>query len=69
MKSNLNESQETFKITDNWEDRSKELKTQFAELTDVDLKCEKGEESELLSRLETKLGKTRDEVVKIISLV
>jgi len=67
METNANKGQETFKISGNWSEQSQQLKTHYAQLTDVDLKCEKGQESELLSRLESKLNKSRDEVIKIIN--
>jgi len=69
MHTEENKGQETFTITGKWPDQSKSLKTQFTQLTDMDLKYEKGKESDLLSRLETKLSKTRDEVIKIINKI
>jgi hypothetical protein len=57
---------ETFKITGNWDNQSKELKKQFSQLTDADLKFEAGKEHELLTRLESKLNKKREEVIDII---
>jgi len=38
-------------------------KQAYANLTDDDLKYEEGKDDELLGRLQTKLGKTRDEVI------
>ena len=57
---------ETFKITGNWSEQSKQMKSKFPQLTDSDLKFEPGKESELLSRLETKLEKSHEEVIDII---
>ncbi len=57
---------QTFKVTGNWEDQSKKLKTKFTELTDSDLKLETGKESEMLGRVQTKLNKNREEVIDII---
>jgi uncharacterized protein YjbJ (UPF0337 family) len=57
---------EMFKITGNWETQAKALKVKFSKLTDADLKFEDGKEDELLKRVETRLGKKRDEVIHII---
>jgi len=56
----------TFKVTGNWATQSKELKAQFPKLTDADLKFETGKENEMLTRLESKLNKNRQEVIDII---
>lgn len=39
------------------------VKQEYGDLTDDDLRYEEGKDDELLGRLQTKLGKTRDEVV------
>jgi hypothetical protein len=57
---------ETFKVTGNWVEQSKQLKAKFPQLTDADLKFEAGKESEMLSRVETCLGKKRAEVIELI---
>lgn len=66
MDTNQNKNSETFKITGNWDVQSKQLKEKFSQLTDADLKFETGKENELLSRVETRLNKKRDEVINII---
>ena len=66
MDTTKNKSAETFKITGNWDAQSKELKSKFSQLTDADLKFETGKENELLTRVETRLNKKRDEVINII---
>jgi uncharacterized protein YjbJ (UPF0337 family) len=38
-------------------------KQQYADLTDDDLKYQKGQEDEILGKVQKKLGKTRDEVL------
>jgi uncharacterized protein YjbJ (UPF0337 family) len=58
---------ETFKITGNWEEQTKLLKEKYPKLTDADLKFDAGKEEELLKRLETRLGKKRDEIIGIIT--
>lgn len=57
---------QAFRITGNWEKRSQQLKNKFSQLTDADLKFETGKEEDLLKRLETRLSKKREEVIKII---
>lgn len=57
---------EAFKITGDWATQSKQLKSKFSQLTDADLKFETGKESDLLKRVETRLNKNREEVIKII---
>ena len=43
------------------------LKQQFANLTDDDLLFKEGKEEELLGGLQAKVGKTKEELRKIIS--
>jgi hypothetical protein len=59
-------AEETFKIHGNWSDQSKELKSKFPQLTDSDLKFESGKENEMLKRVESRLSKTRSEVIGLI---
>lgn len=58
---------ETFKITGDWKTQSTQLKAKFNQLTDADLKFETGKESELLTRIENRLHKKRDEVIALIN--
>lgn len=46
-----------------WNELKGKAKQQYADLTDDDLLYEEGKDDELVGRLQTKLGKTRDEVV------
>jgi hypothetical protein len=57
---------EPFKIVGDWAVQSKKLREKFSQLTDEDLKFEPGKEVDLLTRLETRLNKRRDEVINII---
>ena len=50
-----------------WDDVKGQLKQNYAELTDEDLTYAEGKEDELFGRLQRKLGKTKDEIVKLIS--
>jgi uncharacterized protein YjbJ (UPF0337 family) len=54
-------------IKGNWTELAGKLKQQFANLTDDDLLFKEGKEEELLGRLQNKLGKTKEELHKIIS--
>lgn len=69
MDANKNQvkSNEAFKVTGNWENQSKQLKGKYSQLTDSDLKLEKGKENEMLNRVEKRLNKKREKVVKIIN--
>jgi uncharacterized protein YjbJ (UPF0337 family) len=51
----------------NWNEMKGKLKQKYANLTDDDLLYEEGKEDELLGRLQKKLGKSKDEVNKIIT--
>jgi len=51
----------------NWNETKGKLKQRFAMLTDSDLLLLEGKEDELLGRLQAKLGKTKEELHKIIA--
>lgn len=51
------------KFSGAWNEIKGKAKQKYAELTDDDLLYEEGKEDELVGKLQTKLGKTRDEVV------
>lgn len=50
-----------------WDDVKGQLKQNYAELTEDDLTYVEGREDELLGRLQIKLGKTKDEIVRLLS--
>jgi uncharacterized protein YjbJ (UPF0337 family) len=54
-------------IKGNWNEMKGKLKQKYANLTDDDLMYEEGKEDELLGRLQKKLGKSKDEVNRLIS--
>lgn len=54
-------------ISGNWEQLKGKLKQKYANLTDNDLLFVEGKEDETLGRIQKKLGKSREEVEKIIS--
>lgn len=47
-----------------WNELKGKVKQAHADLTDDDLRYEEGKDDELLGRLQQKLGKTKDDVVK-----
>lgn len=51
----------------NWKEQKGKLKAKFATLTDADLQYEEGKRDEMLRRVQTKLGKTREELTAIIA--
>ncbi|HLP94868.1 MAG TPA: CsbD family protein [Saprospiraceae bacterium] len=51
----------------NWNEQKGKLKQKFASLTDNDLMFEEGKKEEMLGRLQVKLGKSKEELHKIIS--
>lgn len=46
-----------------WNELKGKIKQAQGDLTDDDLKYEEGKDDELIGRLQTKMGKTKDEVV------
>lgn len=50
-----------------WNKLKGKLKQQYAILTDDDLLFEEGKQDELVGRLQTKLGKTKEDILKLIS--
>ncbi|WP_187260950.1 CsbD family protein [Pontibacter beigongshangensis] len=50
-----------------WDDVKGQLKQNYADLTDDDLTYIEGKEDELFGRLQRKLGKTKDDIVRLIS--
>jgi hypothetical protein len=66
METTQKKADENFKITGDWAVQSKKLKAKYPQLTDSDLKFEPGKESELLTRLQSRLTKSRQEVIDVI---
>ena len=50
----------------NWNEQKGKLKQKFAVLTDNDLMFEEGKEDEMFGKLQITLGKTKEELHKII---
>lgn len=57
----------TLGIKGNWNEQKGKLKQKFAQLTDDDVLLVEGKHDELLGRLQIKLGKSKEEVEKIIA--
>ena len=54
------------RIRSNWNDKKGKLKENFTELSEADLYYNKGEEEDLVDRIQKKTGKTKDEVIRIL---
>jgi uncharacterized protein YjbJ (UPF0337 family) len=50
----------------NWNEQKGKLKQKFAVLTDDDLMFEEGRKDEMFGKLQIKLGKTKEELHKIV---
>jgi len=57
----------TTTLKGNWDEQKGKLKQKFATLTDDDLMFAEGKKDEMLGRLQIKLGKSKDELHKMIS--
>lgn len=51
----------------NWNEFKGKLKQKYANLTDDDLAFSEGKEDELIGRLQTRLGKSNEEIRRILS--
>jgi len=56
----------TTEVKGNWNEQKGKLKQKFATLTDNDLMFEEGKKDEMFGRLQIKLGKTKEELQKVI---
>ena len=57
----------TTEIKGTWNEQKGKLKQKFAILTDNDFMFTEGKKEEMLGRLQIKLGKTKEELHKIIA--
>jgi hypothetical protein len=69
MEAKHNKSTEALKISGDWSQHADDLKEKFPQLTDSDLKFERGKEDDLIKRMELRLHKKREEVINIIRKV
>lgn len=51
----------------NWEEQKGKLKQKFATLTDNDLLFVEGKKEEMMGKLQIKLGKTKEQLHKLIA--
>lgn len=63
----MENSKQTSEVKTSWKEQKGKLKLKFPTLTDADLHFEEGKKDEMLRKVETKLGKTKEEFSKIIS--
>lgn len=54
-------------IKGNWNELKGKLKQKFDTLTDNDLMYDEGKRDEMMGKIQTKLGKTKEEIEKLIS--
>lgn len=57
----------TTELKGNWNEQKGKLKQKFAVLTDNDLLFAEGKKEEMLGRLQIKLGKSKEELQKILA--
>jgi len=57
----------TTEVKGNWNEQKGKLKQNFASLTDDDLMFAEGKKDEMLGKLQIKLGKTKEELHRIMS--
>jgi uncharacterized protein YjbJ (UPF0337 family) len=57
----------TTELKGNWNEQKAKLKQRFAVLTDNDLMFEEGRKEEMFGKLQIKLGKSKEELDKIIA--
>jgi uncharacterized protein YjbJ (UPF0337 family) len=56
----------TLEIKGRWNEIKGKLKQKYADLTDDDLKYSEGEDDEFFGRIQRKLGKTKEEILKAL---
>jgi uncharacterized protein YjbJ (UPF0337 family) len=57
----------TTEVKGNWNEQKGKFKQKFSSLTDNDLMFAEGKKDEMLGKLQIKLGKSKEELHKIIS--
>ena len=57
----------TIQVKGTWNEQKGKLKQKFAILTDNDLMFDEGKKEEMLGRLQIKLGKSKEELLKILA--
>jgi uncharacterized protein YjbJ (UPF0337 family) len=59
----------TTELKGSWEEQKGRLKQKFATLTDNDLLFAEGKKEEMMGKLQIKLGKTKEELHKILATI
>ena len=54
------------KLKGNWNELKGKMKETYADLTDDDLTYEEGQDDQFVGRIQQKLGKTKEDVIKWI---
>jgi len=62
----VNDKATTTPVKENWTELKVKLKARFANLTDSDLKFEEGKKEEMFTRIQTKIGKSKEELFRIM---
>ena len=57
---------EELKLKGNWNEIKGKIKQKYGDLTDDDLVYEEGKDDELVGRIQKKIGKSKDEVIRWI---
>lgn len=57
----------TTEFKGSWNEQKAKLKKRFATLTDNDLLYDEGKKEEMMARIQIKIGKTKDELHKILT--
>ena len=57
----------TTEVKGNWNEQKGKLKQHYANLTDDDLMFAEGKKDEMLGKLQIKLGKTQEELHKVMT--
>lgn len=65
MTNSITPQKETLKS--NWNEQKGKLKAKFPTLSDSDLTYEEGKKDEMLSKVQAKLGKSKEELATIIA--
>lgn len=59
--------EETQEVQRKWRDQGVKLKAKYATLTDADLHYADGKKEEMMTKLHTKLGKSKEQLAAIIA--
>ena len=54
-------------VTANWNEQKEKLKAKFSRITDANLKFESDKKNEMLTKVQTKLAKSKEKLTAIIA--